>query len=56
MMCSNGCGSDARQLILPVKGNLADNPTPLEMSEIRELRREVAHLRKKVEYLYLMSN
>lgn len=54
MMCSNGCGSDQKRLLLPIRGNLEANPTPLEMAEIRKLRREVSILRKKVEYLYLM--
>ena len=54
-MCSNGLGSDNKELLLPIKGNLERNPTPLELTELRQLRREVNILRKKVDYLYIMK-
>ena len=49
----NGCGMDGKKLFLPVDGHLEDNPSPLLEPQLRQLERELEHLKKKVEYLYL---
>jgi len=55
MVTSDGCGMDGNKLFLPVEDNLADDPTPLQEPEVRQIRRELERLRKKVEYLYLFK-
>ncbi len=55
MISADGCGINGSRLLLPVEGHLLDNPVPLHEPEIRQIRRELEHLRKKVEYLYLFK-
>ncbi len=52
---ADGCGIDGSRLFLPVEGHLLDDPEPLSEPEIRQIRRELDRLRKKVEYLYLFG-
>lgn len=52
---SNGCGIDGSLLMLPIEGELADNPAPLEETVIRQLRRVIEKLERRVEQLELSA-
>lgn len=52
----DGSGFDGKQLLLPIKGHLDDNPTPLAIAKIEELKIEIEKLKRKINYLYLFDN
>lgn len=49
----DGCGIDGSLLMLPIEGELADNPAPLEEPIVRQLIRTIQKLEKRVNSLEL---